>query len=171
MPPSSHSQDSHSQALYSPSPYYASFSPALQQSLAEVTPHPLHNFAVIFEQKVEWGDMDAFNHVNNVVYYDYAQRARIYHLEQIDMFNDAAFTVLASSSCQYLLPVTYPDTLWIGVRAKKIGTTSLTHEYIYYSAMQQAVVATAESVLVFFDKTGTAKQPFSEEQKVALMAT
>lgn len=162
---------SYSQALYSPSPYHASFSPALQQSLTDTTNHPLQDFVVIFEQKVEWGDMDAFNHVNNVVYYDYAQRARIHHLEQIDMFNDSLFTVLAASSCQYLLPVTYPDTLWIGVRTKKIGTTSLTQEYIYYSAMQQAVVATAESVLVFFDKTGTTKQPFSEEQRMALIAS
>lgn len=130
--------------------------------------HPLHEFTVIHEQHVEWGDMDAFGHVNNVMYYDYAQRARIHYLEQVDMFNAYTYTVLAASSCQYLSPVVFPDTLQIGIRAKKIGNTSLTHEYAYYSMAQQQVIATAESVLVFFDSKGEHKQSITDEQKSAI---
>lgn len=132
--------------------------------------HPLHAVGVVHTQTVEWGDMDAFAHVNNVVYYDYAQRARIHYLTQLDMFNAQTFTVIASSSCQYLAPVTYPDTLWIGVRAKKIGNTSLTHEYLYFSTAQQKLVATGESVIVFFDERGETKQPISENQRKAIEA-
>lgn len=62
-------------------------SDAVRHDIAQQDNHPLKGFAVIYEQKVEWGDMDAFNHVNNVVYYDYAQRARIHYLQQVDMFN------------------------------------------------------------------------------------
>lgn len=142
----------------------------IQQQITEQDQHPLKGFGVIYEQKVEWGDMDAFNHVNNVVYYDYAQRARIHYLQQLDMFNLQAHTVLAASSCQYLSAVTFPDTLWIGIRAKKIGNTSLTHEYSYYSTAQQQVVATAESVVVFFDQTGKNKLPISEAQRQQLTA-
>ena len=98
-------------------------SDAVRQNIAQQDNHPLKGFAVIYEQKVEWGDMDAFNHVNNVVYYNYAQRARIHYLEQVDMFNLQTHTVIASSSCQYLNSVTFPDVLWIGIRAKKIGNT------------------------------------------------
>ena len=29
----------------------------------------LADYPVIFEQKIAWGDMDAFGHVNNVMYY------------------------------------------------------------------------------------------------------
>ena len=148
--------------------------PALAMSAATcsaiqaISDHPLRGFAVVYEQKVDWGDMDAFGHVNNVVYYDYAQRARIHYLEQVDMFNLQTYTVLAASSCQYKLPVTFPDTLWIGIRAKQIGNTSLTHEYVYYSTVQQAVVATAESVIVFFDESGTQKQPMTALQRQQL---
>ena len=140
----------------------------LTQQIAQQHQHPLQGYAVIYEQNVEWGDMDAFNHVNNVVYYDYAQRARIHYLEQVDMFNLQTFTVLASSSCQYLSPVNFPDKLWIGIRVKKIGNTSLTHEYVYFSTAQQAVVAKAESVIVFFDQAGENKQPISEAQRQQL---
>ena len=69
-------------------------SDATRQDIAQQDNHPLKGFAVIYEQKVEWGDMDAFNHVNNVVYYNYAQRARIHYLEQVDMFNLQTYTVL-----------------------------------------------------------------------------
>ncbi|MFW2176793.1 MULTISPECIES: acyl-CoA thioesterase [unclassified Moraxella] len=143
--------------------------PHIRQATSEAT-HPLHEYAVVYIQAVEWGDMDAFNHVNNVVYYEYAQRARIHYLEQVDMFNATTFTVLASSSCQYLRPVTYPDTLWIGIRAKKVGNTSLVHEYVYYSTAQHAVVATLESVLVFFDEKGEQKQAISDKQRADLTA-
>ena len=112
--------------------------------------------------------MDAFNHVNNVVYYNYAQRARIHYLEQVDMFNLQTHTVIASSSCQYLNSVTFPDVLWIGIRAKKIGNTSLTHDYVYFSTAQQKVVATVSSVIVFFDQNGKNKQPISEGQRQQL---
>ena len=145
-------------------------SDVMRSDIAQQAQHPLKAFAVIYEQKVEWGDMDAFNHVNNVVYYDYAQRARIHYLEQIDMFNLQTFTVLASSSCQYLRSITFPDVVWIGIRAKKIGNTSLTHEYVYYSTVQQQVVATAESVLVCFDQTGENKQPILDEQRQQMTA-
>lgn len=131
--------------------------------------HPLQDFGVVYPQVVEWGDMDAFQHVNNVVYYDYAQRARIFHLSKLGMFDGSVYTVIASSSCQYQRAVTFPDTLWIGVRAKKIGTTSLTHEYVFYSTAQQAVVAVAESVIVFFDETGKHKRPLTDAQKQALI--
>lgn len=127
--------------------------------------HPLADFAVIYEQTVEWGDMDAFGHVNNVVYYDYAQRARIYSLKQLDMFNAQTHTVVAASSCQYLRPVIYPDTLWIGVRAKKVGTTSLVQEYGYFSTTQNAMVATGEAVLVFFEDDGVTKHRFTEAER------
>lgn len=130
--------------------------------------HPLADFAIIHEQKIEWGDMDAFNHVNNVMYYEYAQRARIHYLEQSNLFDENTHSVIAASSCQYFAPVTYPDTLWIGVRAKKIGNTSLVQEYLYFSTAQQTVVAKGESVMVFFDETGEQKQPISDSQRQAI---
>ena len=105
-------------------------SPATTQS-------PLKGFAVIYEQKVEWGDMDAFNHVNNVVYYNYAQRARIHYLEQVDMFNLQTHTVIASSSCQYLNSRHFPRCALDWHSCQKIGNTSLTHDYVYFSTAQQ----------------------------------
>lgn len=133
--------------------------------------HPLAKFAVVFEQVVAWGDMDAFNHVNNVQYYAYAQAARIHFMQQFGMFGDNLVkTVLATSSCQYLRAVTFPDTLWIGVRTKKIGNTSMVQEYAYFSTGQNAIVATGEAVLVMFEADGVTKRPLSEAEKQKIVA-
>lgn len=127
-------------------------------------PKALQDYAYIFTQAVAWGEMDAFNHVNNVVYYRYAESARIEYLRLFDLFNADTIMVLAQSSCQYLAPVMYPDTLRIGVRTKSIGTSSLTVEYRYFSTTQQKVVATAEAVMVRLDSKAQGKAPWTEAE-------
>lgn len=142
--------------------------PEMQETLNKDNNHPMHGFAVIYSQQVEWGDMDSFGHVNNVVYYTYAQNARIHYNSQLNLFNEKTFSVMAASSCQYFKPVIYPDTLWIGVRIKKIGNASLIHEYTYYSTTMNTIVASGESVLVYLDKATGQKKNIDETKKAAI---
>lgn len=144
--------------------------PEIQETLNKESAHPLKDFAVIYAQKVAWGDMDAFGHVNNVVYYSYAQNARIFYNTRLDLFNENTASVMAASSCQYFQPVTYPDTLWIGVRVKKIGNSSVIHEYTYYSKALKTIVAIGESVLVYLDKATGQKRNIDESKKAAISA-
>ena len=144
--------------------------PKIKETLDKDYDHQLSDFAVIYLQPVVWGDMDAFGHVNNVVYYSYAQNARIHYNSRLNLFNKNTSSVLAASSCQYFKPVTYPDTLWIGVRVKKIGNTSLIHEYLYYSTALDTVVATGESVVVYLDPDSGQKKSIDESKKVAIKA-
>lgn len=125
----------------------------------------LEKFAFVFEQRVAWGELDAFNHLNNVVYYRYSESARIGYLEAMGLFSDDIQVVLAQSSCQYLRPVTFPDTLYIGVRTTKIGNTSMVTAYEYYSVSQQALVATGEAVLVRLDAQTQQKRAWSEQER------
>lgn len=144
--------------------------PEIKDMLNKDSNHSMHGFAVIYSQQVEWGDMDSFGHVNNVVYYNYAQNARIHYNSQLNLFNENTFSVMAASSCQYFKPVTYPDTLWIGVRVKKIGNASLIHEYSYYSTAMNTIVASGESVLVYLDKASGQKKNINETKKAAIAA-
>lgn len=127
-------------------------------------PEALAQYPVIHEQSVQWGEMDALSHLNNVVYYRYAESARIVYLQTLDLFDDSAM-LLAQSSCQYLRPVVYPDSLLIGLRCQRLGTTSIIIEYAYYSTEQQAIVATAEAVIVRLDSEGEKKLPWTGEER------
>ena len=131
-------------------------------------PEELSQFPVIHPQPIHWGEMDAFNHLNNVVFYRYAESARIAYLFALKMFDGDMVTVLAESSCKYLRPVTYPDTLLIGVRCRHLGTTSIVMEYSYFSTAQQAIVATADAAIVRLDSSATKKVAWTEEERSAL---
>ena len=133
-------------------------------------PGALAQYPVIHPQPIHWGEMDAFSHLNNVVYYRYAESARIAYLQALGMFDGDMVTVLAASSCQYLRPVTYPDTLLLGVRCQRLGTTSIVMEYSYYSCAQQAIVATADAVVVRLDSQGENKVPWTTDERARLQA-
>ncbi|CAM4168803.1 thioesterase family protein [Psychrobacter arenosus] len=128
--------------------------------------HPsVSDYPIVFKQIVAWGDMDALNHLNNVVYYRYAESARIAYLEAINLFNEDIQVVLAHSSCQYMLPVVFPDTLSIGVRCKHLGASSMVTSYVFYSHYQQAIVATGEAVMVRLDAKTQQKVSWSEQER------
>ena len=133
-------------------------------------PDELSHYPIIHHQPIHWGEMDAFNHLNNVVYYRYAESARIGYLQALGMFDGSMVTVLAQSSCQYLRPVTYPDTLLLGVRCQRLGTTSIVIEYRYYSTAQAAIIATADAVIVRLDSDGKDKLPWTAEERERLLA-
>ena len=44
-------------------------------------------YPVIYDQKVAWGDMDAFGHVNNVQYYRYIESSRILYMENVNILD------------------------------------------------------------------------------------
>lgn len=135
-----------------------------EQNNANIEPS-LSEYPLVFKQTVAWGDMDALNHLNNVVYYRYAESARIAYLEAIGLFKADIQVVLAHSSCQYMRPVVFPDTLSIGVRCKHLGDSSMVTSYVFYSHYQQAIVATGEAVMVRLDAKTQQKISWSEQER------
>ena len=140
------------------------------ESFSNARPDELAHYPIIHHQPIHWGEMDAFNHLNNVVFYRYAESARIGYLQALGMFDGSMVTVLAQSSCQYLRPVTYPDTLLLGVRCQRLGNTSIVIEYSYYSCAQKVIVATADAVIVRLDSDGKDKLPWANEERERLVA-
>jgi len=114
-------------------------------------------YPVIYEQKVAWGDMDAFGHVNNVMYYRYIESARIEYFDRLNVFDQDVLTVVASSQCKYLKPVFYPDVLHIGARVEEMRNSAIRMHYVLFSQQQQQIVADGEAVIVFVDKVAMKK--------------
>jgi len=103
---------------------------------------------------VQWGDQDAFGHVNNVVYFRWIESARIEYFRRGGLgstTNRGAGPILASIKCDFRRQLTYPDTLFISASIASIGRTSMKMVHLVYSTEQQAVAAEGESVIVMFD--------------------
>ncbi|MEX2137691.1 MAG: thioesterase family protein [Pirellulales bacterium] len=115
----------------------------------------LAGFPTVIQLPVQWGDMDAYQHVNNVVYFRWFESARIAYLEQIglkDLYHTAGLgPILAAITCNYRRQLAYPDTVSVGARISRIGRTSFEMEHVLFSTQQQAVVADGKSTIVTFD--------------------
>jgi acyl-CoA thioester hydrolase len=113
---------------------------------------PLKQYPIVFEQNVAWGDMDAFGHLNNVIYYRYMESARIAYMQAVHLLEQDFNLVVASNHCKYLAPVLFPDQLSIGARIEDLRNSAFRMHYLIWSKSQQKVVAEGEAVLVCVDK-------------------
>ncbi|MBQ4833876.1 acyl-CoA thioesterase [Pseudoalteromonas sp. MMG010] len=117
--------------------------------------HPIHT-----DITVAWGDMDALQHVNNVVYLRYFETARIDFLSKINLFDtinaNGVGPVISENNIRYKRPVTFPDTLTVSVAISDIKSDRFTMQYQVFSHAQQAITTTGHSTVVMFDfKTAT----------------
>ena len=115
----------------------------------------LDEFAFQLEMDVEWGDMDALQHVNNVEYFKYFQKARIAYFEKNNsdnLFTESRIsTILASTQCKFIYPLKYPDTIVIGARVDSIANEYFTMKYAVISNNNQRLVAVGDAKVVMFD--------------------
>lgn len=128
----------------------------------------LSDYPIVHIQPVAWGDMDAFGHINNVLYYRYMESARIRYMDELNIFQHDVYTVVASNQCKYIRPVFYPDQLKIGARVEEMRNSALRMSYLLWSEQQQTIVALGEAVMVCVDKENMLKLPIPEiiRQKV-----
>ncbi|OQY19713.1 MAG: acyl-CoA thioesterase [Chloroflexi bacterium] len=126
----------------------------------------LTNYPVVIEIPVAWGEMDAFQHVNNVTYFRYLESARIAYFEKLGLIQmmerSGIGPILASVQCRFKIPLTYPDTVSVGVRVSEIGEDRFTMEYTVVSQRLEKVAAVGSGVIVSFN--------YREKKKASLPA-
>ncbi|MEZ5447927.1 MAG: acyl-CoA thioesterase [Thiolinea sp.] len=75
---------------------------------------------------VRWGDMDAYGHVNNTVYFRFFEEACVQLIEQLASGRIAGSNhgpVIVTANCAFLRPVLYPDTVRIDCYLAEIRAT------------------------------------------------
>ncbi len=127
----------------------------------------LADFPIIYETRIAWGDMDAFQHVNNVMYLRYFESARIHYFEQTPMFEimqaQGVGPIVHSHRIRYRFPLTYPDKIQIGVRVAGVGHDRLIAAYQMVSARHSRIAAEGETTIVFVNYRQGGKAPIPEE--------
>lgn len=121
--------------------------------------YPAH-LVVSLDIPVAWGEQDAFGHVNNVVYFRYFESVRMLFLERIGVLRshaeDQVGVILASTRCDFLKPVVWPQRLTVRTGCSHIGTTSFTMDYLITNEAGGSV-AKGTSVQVMYDYRSSAK--------------
>jgi acyl-CoA thioester hydrolase len=130
----------------------------------------LAGFPIIVDVPVAWGEMDAFGHVNNIVFFRYFETARIAYLDAIDFRGEQPVgPILASTHCRFRLPLEYPDTVRIGARATEVGADRFAMEYRIVSERLGDVAAEGGGTVVAYDYTARRKAelPTAVRQRIA----
>ncbi|MGB0388189.1 MAG: acyl-CoA thioesterase [Ardenticatenaceae bacterium] len=127
----------------------------------------LKGFPVIIELEVRWGDMDAFQHVNNTVYFRYFESGRIAYFENLGLFEKSRGIgpILASTQCRFRFPLTYPDRVSVGTRVTEIKEDRLLMTHWVVSHRHQKIAAKGESVTVCYHYREQKKTAFPAQIK------
>ena len=112
-------------------------------------------YTFVITSRVEWGDLDSFQHVNNTLYFRYFERARVALFDRIGLtahrHEPAPGPILHSTRCRFRAPLTYPDTIEIGTCISELQADRFMMHYGIYSQNLAALAAEGDAMLVFYD--------------------
>ncbi|MEY3523392.1 MAG: hypothetical protein RIT33_809 [Pseudomonadota bacterium] len=103
---------------------------------------------------VRWGDMDAFGHVNNAVYFRYIEQARINWLDSLGLnfAQDEQGVVVVNAFCNFMKPVEYPADLIIKTYITNPTRVGLdTFNEMSLASDPETVRATSGATIVWVD--------------------
>lgn len=144
--------------------------PSPAQASASATPawKPLARIP----SSVRWGDLDAFNHVNNAAYLVYIQEARLEWLAKIEgpWFDETMMPVVASAHMNYRRQLAWPARIVVELATGRVGTSSVTIAHRIVAADDADVIyADGEVVMVWIDPAGGRSVPLPEAIRAACL--
>jgi acyl-CoA thioester hydrolase len=114
---------------------------------------------------VRWGDLDAFNHVNNATFLVYAQEARLAWLADVDgtWFDETMMPVVAAAQINFRRQLAWPAQIVVELGVKRIGNASLTITHCIVAAENAGqIYADGEVVMVWVDPGSGRSVPLPE---------
>ena len=109
--------------------------------------------AKVHESKmsIRWGDMDAYGHVNNTLFFRYLESARFDFFEKICMpvLDRAPVIILAEINCQFKAELRYPADIIVKTGVSRFGNSSFNvHADIYQG---ETLCASSDATMVWVD--------------------
>jgi acyl-CoA thioester hydrolase len=136
--------------------------------IEQPTPECFAQFPSVTPIDVAWGDMDAFGHVNNTKYFRYFETARIAYFTVIEVLDQRVGPIMASTSCRFRAPVTFPDRLLVGARLLEFQGDRFAMEHLVWSTALQTIAAKGDSVIVPYDYETKSKVPIPDLWRQAI---
>ncbi|MCB1887719.1 MAG: acyl-CoA thioesterase [Rhodocyclaceae bacterium] len=122
---------------------------------------------------VRWGDLDAYNHVNNTIYFRYCEQARVEWCENMGFVvrtNQPTGPVIINAACTFLLPVNYPATVLLEMSAGEPGRSSVMTWYEMRVEGDDRIYAEGSSKMVWMDHATGRSVPLPAELRALFEA-
>ena len=128
-------------------------------------PHPIR-----IQLPVQWGDMDAFQHVNNTVYFRYFESARIAYFAEMGIIKEPVTIgpILAKTHCTFVAPLRFPDEVICTASVVEVQRDRFSMDYHVYSASRQQIAAKGGGLVVSYDYRSNTKVDLPEHWRAAI---
>ena len=119
---------------------------------------------------IRWGDMDAYGHVNNAVYFRYMEQARVDLLDAVGVPIDTRTQgpVIVHTACTFLAPLNYPGEVEVRVFSGELGRSSIPTRYELRKVGEETLYARGEATIVWIDVTTGRSVPLPDVLRAAL---
>ena len=102
-----------------------------------------------------WMDNDVYGHVNNVNYYSFFDTAVNRHLIDqgvLDIQKSDLIGLVVETHCNYFAPIAFPQTIEVGLRVAKVGSSSVRYEIALFAQDSDQAVAQGHFVHVYVNR-------------------
>lgn len=127
----------------------------------------MSDFKFYIPIKVRYGDLDAQWHVNHTRFVTYMEQARMEYVMNLGLFDGKTFldlrAIVADVHIAYLAPIMLRQNVRAGTRAVKIGTKSITYEYVLEDADTGDMLAKGEVISVAYNFRKKKSVPVPDE--------
>lgn len=137
--------------------------------------------AIQISLQVRFGDIDAFHHVNNVVFLQYLEDARVQllhtplELEQgrtasfDDLIGDDSFALVGRNEIEYLAPIVFRTTpIFVNIWVTSVGGSSFDFGYTVTEEDTSIVYAQAATSMVLVSRITGRPLRLTEDQRAVL---
>ncbi|HTJ95211.1 MAG TPA: thioesterase family protein [Pararobbsia sp.] len=110
-------------------------------------------------------DNDVYGHVNNVHYYSYfdtAVNAFLVERGVLDFHHGDIVGYVVETGCSYYRSLAFPDTVHVGIRVARMGTSSVRYEVGIFRNDEDAIAASGFFVHVYVDRRTGKPTPIPE---------
>lgn len=120
-----------------------------------------------------WRDNDVYRHMNNAVHYEYVDtlvNGWLVAHGGLEVPGGAVVCIVAETGCRFFESLGFPDAVEAGLRAERVGRTSVTYGIGLFRPGQQAEAARARFVHVCVDAGSLRPVPVPDGLRAALTA-
>ena len=133
----------------------------------------LSNWPVSTDISVQWGDLDALNHVNHTVFLTWMETARMVYFERCGMMemleSEGIGPILGGIKADYSSPVNFPDSITVQTTMSRLGRSSFDMDYRIISERKGKIVCTGTAFGVMYDYGKGQSTPIRDDLKMKII--
>ncbi len=126
-------------------------------------PTTLTEYPVVVELPIQWGDLDAYGHVNNIAYLKWFEAARAEYAMRVGVAvtpdPNGYGAALVDVRCRFLRQANYPAIVLVGVRISRMTIGSVTIEFKVVDSSTGVALAEGGSDAVIYDNSAGRPTP------------